>query len=391
MSVMHRAPCGYLVFDDGQVIRDVNVEGAASLEYQPDELLDKPLGTILSAEVRMFFSAYAFPLLAETGRADEIYVSMRKRSGQDLPVLLNMSRWTSADGGLNEGVFLPIRRRHIFERELAQAHEREAKAQAATQRAIADAERLASGLELSERLAALGLMAAGIAHEINNPLTYVMGNLDMIGAELARHRLLGLEEAVACVREAQLGVERIGKLVAGLRMFSRVEPDRRAPVDLGKVVEMSVRMVSHEILRKGRLEVTIEPPAPQVLGDEARVGQVVMNLLVNAAQALPQEAATENRVTVTVGVRDTRAVVEVADNGPGVPAEIRDRIFDPFFTTKPVGVGTGLGLSVCHSIVTSMGGSVVLESPPAGGARFRVSLPLLAPQLRSPLPSAGEG
>ena len=169
MSRIHRAPCGYLVFDDGQVIRDVNVEGATSLEYEPDELIDKPLGTILSAEVRMFFSAYAFPLLAETGRADEIYVSMRKRSGQDLPVLINMSRWTSADGGLNEGVFLPIRRRHIFERELAQAHEREASAQAATRRAVADAERLASGLELSERLAALGLMAAGIAHRDQQP------------------------------------------------------------------------------------------------------------------------------------------------------------------------------------------------------------------------------
>jgi signal transduction histidine kinase len=380
MSTMHHAPCGYLVFDDSHFIRDVNIEGAASLEYRPEDLLDRPLGTILSAEVRMFFAAYAFPQLAETGRADEIYVSMRKRSGSDLPVLLNMSRWTSADGGLNQGVFLPIRRRSIFERELMQAHEREASAQAAAKRALADAERLTSGLELSERLAALGLMAAGIAHEINNPLTYVIGNLDMIGADLARNRSPGLEEALACVGEARLGADRIVKLVAGLRMLSRVDTDRRAPVDLGAVVEMSVRLVHHEILRKGRLDVSIEPPAPRVLGDEARLGQVVMNLLVNAAQALPPESAAQNRVTVTVGVRDTRAVVEVADNGPGVPAEIRDRIFDPFFTTKPVGVGTGLGLSVCHGIVTSMGGSVALENPPEGGARFRVSLPLLASQ-----------
>ena len=95
------------------------------------------------------------------------------------------------------------------------------------------------------------------------------------------------------------------------------------------MVDLSVRMVHHEILRKGRLDVTIESPAPRVLGDEARLGQVVMNLLVNAAQALPSESAARNLVRITVGVRNARAVVEVADNGPGVPAEIRDRISTP--------------------------------------------------------------
>jgi len=379
MSRLDHAPCGYLVFDDQHVIRDVNLEGAAALDYQPADLMDRPLGTVLAPEVRMFFAAYAFPLLAATGRADEIYVSLQRRGGQELPVLFNMARLRSPEGDLNEGVFLPIRRRHIFERELAQAHEREASAQAASRRAMADAERLASGLELSERLAALGLMASGIAHEINNPLTYVVGNLELVSRILAG--LPGpspeLAEALECAGEAQLGVDRIRKLVAGLRMLSRVEADRSAPVDLATVIDVSTRLVRHEIVRKGRLEVDVETPAPRVLGDEARLSQVVINLLVNAAQALSPEAVPRNLVTISVRAQGDRAVIDVADNGPGVPVEIRDRIFDPFFTTKPVGVGTGLGLAVCHGIVASMGGTLTLENPAEGGARFRASLPLL--------------
>jgi PAS domain S-box-containing protein len=237
-------------------------------------------------------------------------------------------------------------------------------------------------LAQADRLAALGTLAAGVAHEINNPLAYVMLNLEWVARKLpgVRSDVASLEGLTAMLSEARQGVERVSTIVRELRSFSRIDGEMRAPVDLGAVVESALKIAGHEIRPRARVVASCEPVRP-VMASESRLEQVVVNLLLNAAQAMPNENVERNEIRVSVRPDgDGHAVLEVTDNGPGVPADVLPRIFDPFFTTKPVGLGTGLGLSICHGIVMSLGGRIAVYSEPGEGATFRVRLPTVEPR-----------
>jgi PAS domain S-box-containing protein len=237
-------------------------------------------------------------------------------------------------------------------------------------------------LAQADRLAALGTLAAGVAHEINNPLAYVMLNLEWVARKLpgVRSDAASLEGLTAMLTEARQGVERVSTIVRELRSFSRIDGEMRAPVDLGAVVESALKIAGHEIRPRARVITSCEPVRP-VLASESRLEQVVVNLLLNAAQAMPSDRIDGNEIRVSVRPDgDGHAVLEVTDNGPGVPADVLPRIFDPFFTTKPVGLGTGLGLSICHGIVMSLGGRIAVYSEPGEGASFRVRLPTVEPR-----------
>ncbi|HEY6458503.1 MAG TPA: PAS domain S-box protein, partial [Polyangiaceae bacterium] len=198
----------------------------------------------------------------------------------------------------------------------------------------------------ADRLAALGTMAAGVAHEINNPLAYVMLNLEWIARKLPevqddRSSLVGL---TAMLDEARQGAERVSTIVRELRSFSRSDGETRASVDLAAAAQSAIRIAGHELRHRARIVLSFEPTRP-VWANQARLEQVVINLLLNAAQAMPESRAEQNEIRVSVREdAGERAVLEVWDNGQGIPPEVLPRIFDPFFTTKPVGEGTGLGL-----------------------------------------------
>ncbi|HEY1690892.1 MAG TPA: PAS domain S-box protein [Polyangiaceae bacterium] len=229
----------------------------------------------------------------------------------------------------------------------------------------------------ADRLAALGTMAAGVAHEINNPLAYVMLNLEWIARKLpeVEHDRTSLVGLTAMLDEARQGAERVSTIVRELRSFSRSDGETRASVDLAAVAQSSIRIAGHELRHKARIVTSFEPARP-VWANQARLEQVVINLLLNAAQAMPETRAEENEIRVSVREdAGEYAVLEVWDNGQGIPAEVLPRIFDPFFTTKPVGEGTGLGLSICHGIVTSLGGSIAAYGEAGEGTTFRVALP----------------
>jgi CheY-like chemotaxis protein len=163
--------------------------------------------------------------------------------------------------------------------------------------------------------------------------------------------------------------------VSSLRSLSRGDEERRTPLDVRCAVAVAARMTANELRFRARLETTLDP-VPLVDADEGRLGQVFINLLVNAAQAMSQGAIADNVIRIVTRTdAEGRAVIEVHDNGPGISAEVCRRIFDPFFTTKPVGAGTGLGLSICHGIVTSLGGTIVVTSEVGVGSCFRVTLP----------------
>jgi two-component system, cell cycle sensor histidine kinase and response regulator CckA len=233
-------------------------------------------------------------------------------------------------------------------------------------------------LLLADRMMSVGALAAGTAHEINNPLTYVQGNIGFALEEVRANRsILGdekgeeLEEALT---EAQEGAERVRVIVRRLHAFSRADQDELRRIDVNRVVDEAVNMAFTEIRHRARLLKELGAEAV-VQANEARLGQVVLNLLLNAAHALPEGKAEENFIRVATSSSGGEVRLQVQDSGPGIPPEVLGRVFDSMFTTKPVGVGTGLGLSIAHSIVTDFGGRIDVSSTLGQGTSFEVVLP----------------
>ncbi|WP_410478098.1 ATP-binding protein [Myxococcus sp. MxC21-1] len=233
------------------------------------------------------------------------------------------------------------------------------------------------------RLAAVGQLAAGVGHEINNPLAYIVSNLehaseeaDALARELDGTRDVGarLKDVNQALRDALLGADRVRRIVQDLKMFSRPDDEKQGPVELHAVLDSAVKIAMGELRPRAKL-VRDYGDVPRVEGNEARLAQVFLNLLINAAQALPEGQAESNEVRlVTRRGLDGRVVTEVRDTGSGISPELLGRIFDPFYTTKPVGVGTGLGLSLCHAYLTAMGGTIAVDSEAGRGSVFRVTL-----------------
>jgi signal transduction histidine kinase len=230
---------------------------------------------------------------------------------------------------------------------------------------------------MEERLSSLGMLAAGVAHEINNPMTYVTCNLRLLSEDLARLSPLpsALREYVDDVLPATLdGVERVNAIVADLRSFSREDPGTMSEFDLNAQVEAALR-IAQGALRDRAQVVRQLGRLPPAIGKPRQIGQVILNLLVNAAQAIPEHGT----VTVTTRADPDEFLVEVRDTGVGMDPETVRRLFTPFFTTKPVGEGTGLGLAVAHGIVRSHGGRIAVQSSPGVGSVFSVRLPRIPP------------
>ncbi len=232
---------------------------------------------------------------------------------------------------------------------------------------------LEARLILADRMASLGTLAAGIAHEINNPLAYVKTNLVLASEELAS---TGTTSSVqAALADALEGAGRVQQIVGGLKAFSRADDQQRGTIDVRRALELALRITSNEVRHRGCVT-TDYGPLPPVLGDESRLGQVFINLLVNAAQALPDGAVASNEIRVTTRTDELgRGVIEIRDTGCGMSPEVLKRAFDPFFTTKSVGEGTGLGLSICLGIVEALGGELTAQSVIGEGSTFRVVLP----------------
>jgi signal transduction histidine kinase len=248
-----------------------------------------------------------------------------------------------------------------------------------------DRQLLSQKLRDAERIALLGTIAAGVGHEINNPLTYVLGNLEALRStvttladERAEGRAAVVAEAEALLGDVRAGAERIREVVGSLRWLSRPRVENHHPVDLIHVLETSIAIAMTEIRHRARLERHLEH-VPSVFGDEARLGQVFVNLLVNAAQAIAPGAAEANRVVVSTKLQGEFVAIAVSDTGSGIPAELQAKIFDPFFTTKDASTGTGLGLAITQNIVEEHGGRIKVESTPGAGSTFRVLLPLTRP------------
>jgi signal transduction histidine kinase/ActR/RegA family two-component response regulator len=242
----------------------------------------------------------------------------------------------------------------------------------------------------TEKLTVAGQLAAGVGHEINNPLAFVTGNLHVALEQLTGvERELGpavaerLRETVQALEDARRGAERIRTIVKDLRTLARADETRLGPVDVHAALEFSVSLAMPHLRHRARVE-RHYGAVPKVRANEARLGQVFLNLLVNAAQAIPEGEATHHSVMLLTRREGARVVVEVRDSGVGMGPEVLTRIFEPFFTTKSQGDGMGLGLSICLGIIHSMEGELKVESEPGRGSTFRVTLPVCEEQGASP-------
>jgi signal transduction histidine kinase len=282
----------------------------------------------------------------------------------------------------------------------------------------------------ADRLAAIGQLAAGLAHEINNPACYVMANLSVqtqllgrfraalgeleglarsgqdradacsLAALLERHRLReSVEQLEETLRENHQGLDRIRSVARDLHTFSRLEAGEIELVDLVEVIRSAVNMVGHEIRHRGILELDLEA-LPSLPAHRAKLGQVMTNLLVNAAQAIPEGTANQHRIRVSARLRTDRIVLQVTDTGTGIEADQLEHIFEPFVAAQARGDGTGLGLALCRDIVRQHAGEIRATSQPGRGSCFEVELPIAnglqvqawpAPHPEAPASSAGRG
>lgn len=294
-------------------------------------------------------------------------------------------------------------------------------------RDLSERKKMQAKLAETERMVSLGTLAAGVAHEINNPLTFVSSNIEMMMTDLARlgaqarslqKRLDSLQSSgisqdeIANLRDtasdlldphtfddllelasdATQGSTRVHSIVSDLKLFVRSGDEMPAPLHVGPVLETALKITGHELRQRARVEKDIDPSV-QIVAPEGRLCQLFVNLLVNAAHAIAAGNPSDNLVKVTCRRHGSDVVIHIRDSGQGVKPEHLSKLFDPFFTTKPPGVGSGLGLSICRHIVEECGGQITLESQHGKGAEVVVKLPAhevgqpLATGLTSPVPT----
>ena len=238
---------------------------------------------------------------------------------------------------------------------------------------VTEQHRAAERAQHTEKMAAIGQLAAGIAHEINNPLGVILCHADLALGELNDPDQLRQDLAVI-VRHAAA----CKRIVGDLLQFARSTPSRKEPVAVADLLQETVTMIGRQMEKDGiALHLSLDGALPDVAVDRDRMKQVLLNLVINAAQAMDK---TGGAVTISARKEEEQVLIEVADNGPGIDPTILDRIFEPFFSTKAPGEGTGLGLSVSYGIVRDHGGAITAANRPEGGAVFTVSLPLAKEQ-----------
>jgi len=252
-------------------------------------------------------------------------------------------------------------------------------------RDVDERRRMATQLHVAGRLASLGTLAAGVAHEINNPLAFISSNLHWLRKwlETSADAAGGSwEEVRGALADCLQGAERIGQIVQDLKTHASIRSEAGASLadaatDPNAAMEFALRVAEHEMRRRARLVRELRP-VPAVKGEATQLGQVFLDLLLNAAQAIPAGAPEENEIRVRSQHDEgsDSVLFAVEDTGSGMTPHVLGRIFDPFYTTRPPGSGTGLGLFVCHGIVCALGGKITVESQVGRGSSFRVLLPV---------------
>ncbi|MGA8892193.1 MAG: PAS domain S-box protein [Anaeromyxobacteraceae bacterium] len=358
-SLAEDAPVGILETGPDGTVRYANRAAAAIVGATPEELLGRTWREFVHPDDRERVREDHRTAIT-WGRVRTSEYRMVGAGGRIAQVKGFLSGLFGPDGGLRGfiGVDIDVTQEHALREQLA----------------------------VASRLAAVGTLVAGVAHEINNPLGGALASHGFVeeearrmaallrsGAALDREDLAArLDEVMDALGDAQAGEKRIAAIVKDLTLFGRPDP-ARSRVPLAHVVENALRWIPPALRQRAAIDVADED-APDVVASEGQLGQVVVNLVSNAVKAVPEGRTANVRIRLGRG-RPGMARIDVSDDGVGITPEVMKRMFDPFFTTRSVGQGMGLGLAICHAIVTAHGGHVGATSEPGKGSTFRVELP----------------
>jgi two-component system NtrC family sensor kinase len=333
--------------------------------YTEAEVVGQPLTFLMPARYR---EAYQRGLERQRDHGESRLIGKTtefqglRKDGSELALEISLASWVAGGNTFFSGIIRDISARKQVEEQLHRQQE---------------------ALFQREKLAAMGSLLASVAHELNNPLSVVMMQADLLGTERKD------EPPAELVKAISQSAERCVNIVRNFLALARQNPPQRTPVALNSVVEEAMTLLTYT-LRVDNIDVHLDlaDDIPALWADPHQLHQVVINVITNAHQAL-REVATPRRLTLTTRYHQAHQAVslEVADTGPGIPPALQERIFEPFFTTKPPGVGTGLGLPFCRGIIEAHGGSLGVTSAPEQGAIFRIELPVDAvPAAAAPPP-----
>ena len=380
------APVGYCTISEKGLILEANLTAATLLCVSRSELVQKPLTRfIIKADQDTYYLHHK--QLMETDAPQTCELRLRRTDSEICWARLDAIAAQDGDGAPTCRVVLS----DITRRKQAEA----------------EREQLRGSLAQSDRLASMGTLAAGVAHEINNPLTYMLYNLESsvedlprvaewvhrchnalvhhLGDDAAAHALgesddggapALIEEVITRLRDAAGGAQRIKEIARGLSTFTRADREEVVPVAIQSVIDQALSIASNHTKYQARV-IKDFSPVPAVPASDGKLAQVFLNLIINAAQAIDEGHFEQNEIRVRTWAEDDAVFTEVSDTGKGIPFEHRERIFEPFFTTKDVGVGSGLGLSITRNIVTRFGGKISFTSQVGKGTSFVVRLPRL--------------
>jgi PAS domain S-box-containing protein len=367
------APVGYVTLSARSLVLEANLRACTLLGVPRVALVKQPLARFIVDEDQDLYYMHRKKLF-ETGDPQAYELRMKQPDGSQV--------WARVEATLAEG------------------EESEEAVCRVTLSDVTEDKRLRTQLALADRLSTVGLLAASIGHEVNNPLTYVLHNVEALAEALPAiaRRLTPPEAAMArdeevsrwatslaevrvelgemCerARSAVEGARRIRDLVGGMQAFSRVDEELIEPLSLNSVLDAALTLTAKEISARARLVKDLGR-VPRVSANPGQMCQVFLNLLVNAAHSIEEGRVDDNEITVRTWSEGGDVMAEVSDTGAGISADHLDRIFDPFFTTKPAGSGTGLGLAICTKIVTALGGTMSVDSKVGIGSTFAVRLP----------------
>jgi two-component system NtrC family sensor kinase len=352
-------------------------------------------GDEVLARIRLALDPELPVVIVTGGGSENVAVDLLKRGASDYVTKdeLHTPRVATAVRGALERHRLDLARRKAEDELRRQKDE--------LQSALRKLQEAQAQLVQSEKMASLGQLVAGVAHEINNPLSYVTNNLAVLDRDIRQvSDLMGsyrdyfgdavpesireIEERIdlsytlanldRLLKSTKNGLQWVGEIVGGLRDFSRLDEATNKRVDPNEAVRATVEMVRFQFRQKGLELEVLTTPLPMIDCNPGQINQVLLNLIMNAIQAVDEGATITIRTRL---VEDQNAIqYEIADTGPGIPESIRGKIFDPFFTTKPQGVGTGLGLWISYNIIEQHGGKIDLKTETGQGTTFTVTLPL---------------
>jgi PAS domain S-box-containing protein len=338
------------------------------------DALGTTLEGMLEGDIARFYAdpamrARVFERLTRERRIDALELELARADGSRFPALMRCVVTRLGDDDVVLSSFVDL---------------------TAQKSAEAEIERQREALRHSERMSAMGSLLAGVAHELNNPLSVVIGQTDLL------HETAADPATRARAQRIKAAADRCGRVIRTFLAMARRKSADRRPVEVATTIREVLELTAYGLRADGiEVSLAIDPDLPPILAEEGQIDQVLLNLLINAQQAL-REVPGPRRIRIAAAREEMSVRIDVDDSGPGVPSAIRGRVFDPFFTTKPVGVGTGVGLSICHGVVEAHGGRIAVGDAPLGGARFTVWLGVAGPELRTaggtaaaPGPSAG--